>query len=102
MMSTKATIEIPNFFAETLKDTLDEWHMPQGRIAEATGIPSPHLTELKKGRRRCTAEYDLRLSQFFGIEPGMFMRLQLRFDMMKAERECGEQIRKEVIPLPAA
>ena len=53
-------------------------------------------TQMKQGKRRCTHEYDLRLSAFFGITPGIWMNLQLDHKFMRADRENGEAIRKEV------
>ena len=41
-----------NFFAETLRETLDEWDVSQAEVSRLTGIPSPHLTDMKKSRRR--------------------------------------------------
>ena len=43
-MDMKRTIElIPlmNFFAETLRETLDEWEVSQAEVSRMTGIPSP-------------------------------------------------------------
>ena len=62
---------------------------------------APHLTRMKQGKRRCTPEYDLRLSAFFGITPGLWMNLQLDYEFMRADREKGEAIRKEVQPCAA-
>ena len=58
-----------------------------GTRLTVTGIPSPHLTDMKKSRRRCTPEYDLRFSRYFGTSPGFWLRLQLDYDLMRAERE---------------
>ncbi|NQX00221.1 HigA family addiction module antidote protein [bacterium] len=92
-MKTKADpIPLLNYFAETLHETLDEWHEPQTEISTATGIPTTHLSQMKKGKRRCTPEYDLRLSRYFGIEAGYWMRLQLSYDLQRAERENREAI----------
>ena len=44
---------------------------------------------MKQGKRRCTPEYDLRLSCFFGITPGMWMNLQRDYEFMRADREKG-------------
>ena len=73
----------------------------QAEIARRCGIPAPHLTQMKQGKRRCTPEYDLRLSCFFGITPGLWMNLQLDYEFMRAEREKGHTIRKEVRPCAA-
>jgi addiction module HigA family antidote len=92
------TMPLPNAFAETLRETLEEWPSTQKEIAAATGILPSHLSEMKSGRRRCTPEYDLRLSRFFGMEEGFWMRLQLHYEMQRARLELGERINAEVQP----
>jgi len=94
-------IPLLNFFAETLRETLEQSGLSQAEVTRRCGIPAPHLTQMKQGRRRCTPEYDLRLSRFFGITPGMWMNLQLDFEFMRADRENGDAIRKEVQPRAA-
>lgn len=92
------TMPLPNAFAETLRETLDEWPSTQKDIAQATGILASHLSEMKSGRRRCTPEYDLRLSRFFGMEEGFWMRLQLHYEMQRVRLEHGKRIDLEVQP----
>lgn len=46
----------------------------------------------------CLSQYDLCLSAFFSITPGLWMILQLDYEFMRADREKGEAIRKEVQP----
>lgn len=94
MKTTKAPERLPlqNYFAETLRETLEGGDVSQIRIATATGIPPSHLTQMKKGRRRCTPEYDLRLSKFYGIAPGYFLRLQMAYEIERVECEKGPQI----------
>ena len=82
-------IPLINFFAETLRETLEESNLSQAEIARRCGVPAPHLTQMKRGKRRCTPEYDLRLSVFFGITPGMWMNLQLDYEFMRADREIS-------------
>ncbi len=120
-------INLPNFFAETLRETPDEWDVSQAEVSRMTGIPSPHLTDMKKSRRRCTPEKRRRLvavldrserdvlrrSEGAGgvpesIRPPLqpllrhLSRLlappQLDYDLMRAERENGERIQREVQP----
>ena len=98
MKRTTELIPLMNFFAETLRETLDEWDVSQAEVSRMTGIPSPHLTDMKKSRRRCTPEYDLRLSRYLGTSPGFWLRLQLDYELMRAEREKGERISREVQP----
>ena len=94
-------IPLLNFFAETIRETLEDSGLSQAEIARRCGIPAPHLTQMKQGRGRCTPEYDLRLSCFFAITPGMWMNLQLDYEFMRADCEKGEAIRKEVQPCAA-
>jgi addiction module HigA family antidote len=95
-MKTSNLIPLENFFAVTLKETLEEWPAKMTEVANATGIPLPHLSAMKNGKRRCTPEYDLRLSRYFGTSNGYWMRLQLSFDMEKAERSKGLEIDRSV------
>ncbi len=95
-MSKNTRIPLENFFAVTLEETLDEWPATMTQVAEATGIPLPHLSGMKSGDRRCTPEYDLRLSRYFGTSQGYWMRLQLSYDMEKICRQKGSVIDREV------
>ena len=101
MKPHKNQFPLVNVFAETLRETLDEWEVSQAEISRMTGIPSPHLTDMKKSRRRCTPEYDLRLSRYFGTSPGFWLRLQLDYELTRTVRENGERISQEVQPYAA-
>jgi addiction module HigA family antidote len=79
-----------------MRINLDEWDVSQAEVSRMTGIPSPHLTDMKKSRCRCTPEYDLRLSRYLGTSPGFWLRLQLDYELMQAEREKDERINREV------
>ncbi|MDA0751777.1 MAG: HigA family addiction module antitoxin [Verrucomicrobia bacterium] len=96
-MKKTTLLPLDNFFASTLEETLEEWSATMTEVANATGIPLPHLSGMKKGSRRCTPEYDLRLSRYFGTTNGFWMRLQLAYDLDKTQRLKGSQIEKEVV-----
>lgn len=91
-----ALIPLENFFAATLQETLDEWPATMTEVAAATGIPLPHLSGMKTGKRRCNPEYDLRLSRYFGTSRGYWMRLQLAYDMDRIQRMKGSEIDRSV------
>ena len=57
--------------------------------------------DARQYRGRCTPEYDLRLSCFFAITPGMWMNLQLDYKFIRTDREIGEAICKELQPCAA-
>ncbi len=97
-MISNQLIPLQNYFAETLRETLEDWEGTQKQISKDTGIIPSHLSEMKTGKRRCTPEYDLRLSRYFGIKPGYFLQLQLNYDLEKAQAELGDTIQREVQP----
>lgn len=92
------TISLPNAFAETLRETIEEWPSIPKNISAPTGILASHLSEMKSGKRRCTQEYGLRLSRYFGMEEGFWMRLQLHYEMQRVRLEIGTRIDAEVQP----
>jgi len=92
-------IPILNYFSETLKEYLGAWDGTQKELAAATGILPSHISEMKTGIRRCTPEYDLRLSRFFSIAPGYFLRLQTRWDIERTADEKAEEINRTVQPM---
>lgn len=89
---------IPNAFAETLRETIEEGDFTQKELSSALGIPEPHLSELKQGKRSCSAEYDLRLSRYFGTSEGFWLRLQMAYQLRLVKEKKGKQIQKEVQP----
>lgn len=100
-MKTKNTIPLLNPFSETLREIIDDAPVKQKTISAATGIIASHLSEMKNGKRRCTPEYDLRLSRYLGMSPGFFLRLQLHHDLELAQVEHGQQICESIEPLEA-
>lgn len=96
-MNQDNLLPLENFFAVTLEETFAEWPASMTEVAEATGIPLPHLSGMKAGKRRCTPEHDLRLSRYFGTSRGYWMRLQLSYDMEKAQRQKGPEIDRDVL-----
>jgi plasmid maintenance system antidote protein VapI len=40
----------------------------------------------------------MKMSRYFGTSPGFWLRLELDYEQMRAERENGERINREVQP----
>ena len=89
---------IPNAFAETLRETIEEGDLTQKELSSALGIPEPHLSELKQGKRSCSAEYDLRLSRYFATSEGFWLRLQMAYQLRIVKEKKGKVIQQEVQP----
>ncbi len=91
-MNSKDLIPIENYFASALRETLEEISPTQKDVAAATGIPETHLSDMKLGRRRCTPEYDLRLSRYFGTSEGRWLRLQMAFEIESVKRDKDKEL----------
>ncbi len=86
---------------EILKEEfLVELSMSQNQLAQAIGVPPNRIHAIVKGTRDITADTDIRLSRFFGLSEGYWLRLQNAYDLMEARRKLGPAIRN-IEPLVA-
>jgi addiction module HigA family antidote len=80
---------------EILKEEfLSEIGMSQNQLAHAIGVPGNRIHAIVNGTRDVTADTDLRLSRFFGLSEGYFLRLQNAFDTLEAKRKLSAEIAK--------
>ena len=78
---------------EILQDEfLEPLGLSQNALAQAIGVPSNRINELVRGRRGVSADTDLRLSRYFRLSNGYWLRLQNSHDMMVAHRAAGDSI----------
>lgn len=86
------------------QDVLPELGLNANQVAEALGVPANRISEILRGRRSITADTALRLGRWLGSSPQYWMNLQRSYDLEVAEREHGDTIAKQVMPLdqPAA
>lgn len=54
------------------------------------------IHEIIKGKRAITADTALRLGKYFGTTARIWMRLQARYDLEKAQLAVGKKIEEEV------
>jgi len=94
-MIRKSVIEIldPVTPGELLNE---EFLLPFGitkyRLAKEVGVPAQRIGEIIAGRRAITADTDLRLSKYFGLSTGYFLRVQNKFDTELARRKIQTQL----------
>jgi addiction module HigA family antidote len=74
------------------KEFLKPLGLSQNALAQAINVPSNRINELVRGRRRMTADSDLRLSRYFSLSEGYWLRLQIAYDIMEARRNAGKAI----------
>jgi len=53
-------------------------------------------------RRGITAETDLHLCAYLGLEPGYWLRAQLAYDLREAVNTIGPKVKASIKPLQAA
>lgn len=84
---------------------LEEFMKPlgisQNRLARDIDAPVSRVSGIVKGERAITADTALRLAQFFGTTPEMWMALQSDYDLRVARRTAGGEIEKRVRRLAA-
>ena len=81
-----------------LEDFMRPFGLSQNALARAIKVPPRRINELVHGKRAVTADTDLRLCRYFGLSEGLFLRLQVEFDLEEAKRRLGDRLGKEVEP----
>lgn len=76
----------------------EEFLIPMGisqyRLAKEIDVPPQRISEIVKGRRSITADTDLRLSRFFGLSKGYWLRAQAAYDTEVTEATLAETLKK--------
>jgi len=74
----------------------EEFLNPMGitkyRLAKEIGVPAQRIGDIVAGKRAITADTDLRLSHFFGLSKGYWLRAQAFCDMERAEEGLAEAL----------
>ena len=63
--------------------------MSQNALARAIAVPPRRINEIVLRRRSVTADTDLRLSRYWGVSDGFWLRLQTDHDLMERRRQLG-------------
>lgn len=79
-------IDIPHIGEVLLEEFLEPLKLSQNALANAIGVPSNRINAIIRGQRSVTADTDLRLTIYFGLSKGYFLRLQNNFELLQAER----------------
>ena len=80
---------------EMLKEEfIEPFNLTQNALAKAIFVPPNRIHQIIKGQRRITADTDLRLTTFFGLSQGYFLRYQEDYELRIAKRELANDINK--------
>ena len=79
---------------EFLADELQEIEITAAELSRQIDVPPNRISQIIRGRRDISADTALRLGQFFGTGPELWMNLKKAYDLDKARVELGKKIQK--------
>lgn len=69
-----------------LEEFLIPMNLTQRALAKGIHVPYQRINEIVNGKRGITPSTSLRLAKFFGTSAGLWMNLQLRWDLYHAQK----------------
>lgn len=90
-------IKIPHIGEVLQEEFLEPLKLSQNALAQAIGVPSNRINAIIRGQRSVTADTDLRLTKYFGLSKGYFLRLQNNFELLQAEQKIANDI-SNIVP----
>ena len=70
--------------------------LSQYQLAQDIGVSPIRISQIVSGKRAVTVDTAMRLARYFGTGAGVWLRLQVRYDLEVAEKELSERIRRDV------
>ncbi len=78
---------------EMLKEEfIEPYNLTQNALANAIFVPPNRIHQIIKGQRRITADTDLRLTTYFGLSQGYFLRYQEDYELRNTKRKISDEI----------
>ena len=74
------------------EEFLHPLQLSQKELADAIDISTYKIHSIIHARTKITADLDLRLSKYFGLSEGYWLRLQNAYDMIEAKQVSSESI----------
>ena len=75
-----------------LHDFMQPMGITKYRLAKAIHVPATRIGEIIAGRRAITPDTDVRLCKYFGLSSGLWMRLQVSYDVVLAESLIEDEL----------
>lgn len=79
-----------------LEDFMKPLGLSQYRVAKDIGVSPLRISQIVRGMRSVTPNTALRLARYFGTTPGIWMRLQVQYDLEISRAKHGETIDRVV------
>jgi antitoxin HigA-1 len=85
-------LDIPTVGEILLEEFLKPLDLSQNALARAISVPPRRINEIVLGKRGVTADTDLRLTRYFRMSAGYFLRLQMEHDIRTERRILGKKL----------
>jgi addiction module HigA family antidote len=76
-----------------MAEFLEPMKLSQSALARAIGVSPRRINEIVLGKQAITADTDLRLTRYFALSEGFFMRLQADYELMARRREIEDDLK---------
>jgi addiction module HigA family antidote len=83
-----------------LRDELNARGQSPHALALALRVPTSRINQILHERRGITPDTALRLARYFGGSAAIWLRLQLAYDLDRAQVELANKIAAEINPTP--
>src|SRR5688572_16687077 len=84
---------------EILREELEFLGISAAELARTLNVPPNRVSQILQGKRAIPADSALRLGQWLGTGPELWLNLQRQYDLRRTEQAVGEEIRRNVRPL---
>lgn len=93
---------LPNDHAGQLlaSEFLEPLDMSPHDLARAIGTPTDRVKAMIAGHEPVDGEIDLRLTRYFNLSEGFFLRLQNQYDLLEAKRRLSDALDR-IVPRAA-
>ena len=78
---------------EILKDELEERGVSPASFARQIDVPANRICQILAGKRAVTGDSALRFGRWFGMDPQVWLNLQVQYELALAEQLVGAKIR---------
>jgi addiction module HigA family antidote len=85
-------IELPTIGEILKEEFIDAFKISQNALAKAVFVPPNRIHQIVNNTRRITADTDLRLTKFFGVSEGYFLRIQEGLELRQVKRKIANEI----------
>lgn len=92
-------IDIDHVGTLLYQEFMEPLGLSMNALARAIGVPANYIHGIVHGTRGISAEMDLRLTRYFGLSQGYFLRIQTHYEMVLAARNITDTELSRIIPI---